>query len=156
MLLSCLGASSSFEDQWTSLNGPIPVDVGQASGPQQTGRGYGLHRQSLFVVVVVVLDNRLILCLNQRSLKLILGFLSLYLPEWGKPPSQAFDLICRPGLFHLPNVQTTSRWWQVFILSTSLNQACEAWRERTTAMGSRPGSAAVLSPACYHTLARSG
>ena len=101
MLLSCLGASSSFEDQWTSLNGSAPLDLGQANGPQPTGRGYKLHRQSLLDVVGVVQDNCLILCLNQRSPKLILKLLSL-----------------------------------------SLNQGCEAWRENNSIGG--PGQGLLL------------
>ena len=104
LFFCCLVVSSSFEDQLTSLNGSAPLDSGQANGPQETGRGYRLHRQSLFVVVdvvVFVLDNCLILCLNQRSPKLILKLLSL-----------------------------------------SLNQGCEAWRENNSIGG--PGQGLLL------------
>ena len=67
LFIFCLVVSSSFEDQLTSLNGSDPLDLGQANGPQETGRVYRLHRQSPFFVVVIVfvLDNCLILCLNQ-------------------------------------------------------------------------------------------
>lgn len=67
MLLRCLGASSSFEDPWITLNGLAPLDVSQANGPQQTGRGYRLHQWSLIVVVFIVVsdvDAVLVLCLN--------------------------------------------------------------------------------------------
>ncbi|KAK0155126.1 Tyrosine-protein kinase ABL2 [Merluccius polli] len=36
MLVHNKGASSSFEDQWASLNGLAPVDLSAANGPQQT------------------------------------------------------------------------------------------------------------------------
>ena len=60
MLLSCLGASSSFEDQWTSLNGSAPLDLGQANGPQEPGRGYRLHRHRLFLLLLLCFTRQLL------------------------------------------------------------------------------------------------
>ena len=62
MLLSCLGASSSFEDQWTSLNGSAPLDLGQANGPQEPGRGYRpahTDRHRLFLLLLLCFTGQL-------------------------------------------------------------------------------------------------